>query len=234
MQALTALPGIGRTTAHAICAICFKQPTPIMDGNVKRIMTRYYGIFGDPNSTVINKQLWQKAKQAMPKQNTNDYTQAIMDLGATCCTRTNPRCTECPLQTNCYAYREQTTQTLPSAKKKIKRHIKSSYLLIFLYQNKVLLRKRPSHGIWGGLWSLPEMETPEAVDSTIAQLKVNRAHIKHLPEIQHHFTHIKLTATPVIIPTQQQKLPFNDGVWYCLDKITIGIPQLIKKILSQL
>ncbi len=239
VQQLVELPGIGLTTAHAICAICFNQSTPILDGNVKRILSRYYGIFGDPSSSKVNKTLWGKATEIMPKKHTNDYTQAIMDLGATCCTRNNPSCQQCPVHTNCYAHLHKATAQLPSAKKKIKRHIRSCYLLIFKRKSQeghieIFLHKRPHKGIWGGLWSLPETDTIETTHKLLGDLNVKHNQVVKLPALLHQFTHIKLTATPIIIPIHHQKLPFDGGVWYCLENITVGIPQLIKKVLSQL
>lgn len=151
------LPGIGRSTAGAICAAAFNQAATILDGNVKRVLSRYAGIDGWPGDKVIEKQLWQLAENFTPDQLCRNYNQAMMDLGALICTRTKPQCNLCPLQSDCIAYASGDPQQFPGKKTRKILPIKSGYML--LLQNlagNILLEQRPALGLWGGLWCLPE------------------------------------------------------------------------------
>lgn len=165
-ESVLALPGIGRSTAGAVLALSNEQRFPILDGNVKRVLTRYYAIEGYPGLPKVEEKLWALSTKLLPKKEMRHYTQALMDLGATLCTRSNPICTECPIQKECQARLTKQVHLLPTKKASTKKPVKTSELFVF-YQPKrqcVLLEKRPTKGIWGGLWSFPEL----GLDSTAA------------------------------------------------------------------
>ncbi|GAB2197614.1 A/G-specific adenine glycosylase [Sessilibacter sp. MAH4] len=155
---LAELPGIGRSTAGAIASISMGLNAPILDGNVKRVLARHFAIGGWPGKTEVLNQLWQVAEAHTPADNCNHYTQAMMDLGATLCTRTKPNCQACPLVETCVAFKENRQLEFPGKKPKTQKPTKYTAMLMFINQNgEVYLQQRPSHGIWGGLWSFPEV-----------------------------------------------------------------------------
>jgi A/G-specific adenine glycosylase len=199
IEQLVALPGIGQSTAAAILAQALDQRHAILDGNVKRVLCRYHAIEGWPGKTGIMKQLWQLAEQHTPVERVADYTQAIMDLGATLCKRSSPRCEQCPLIADCAAYRQQSVQRYPSPRPKKSLPVRAARLLLVTdsESGRLLLEKRPPSGIWGGLWSLPEA----GVDEEIAQLCRRRWGLKVLDNedydaFRHTFSHYHLQITP--------------------------------------
>jgi len=165
LEAWLALPGIGRSTAGAILAQAFEQRQPILDGNVRRVLARYHAIDGWPGDRAVQDQLWKRAEAATPHRRIADYTQAIMDLGATVCTRT-PRCNQCPLSTGCGAHRLGRTADFPGRRPRKTLPVRLTAMLVLRDENgRILLVRRPPTGIWGGLWSLPEcgIHTPVPV-----------------------------------------------------------------------
>lgn len=199
LEGLCALPGIGRSTAGAILSIGFNIRAPILDGNVKRVLARYHCIENWPGETRTANQLWERAQQHTPNQRLAHYTQAIMDLGATTCTRSNPQCVDCPLHTTCQAFIDGSTANYPAAKPYRKSRQRSAYFLICRNpQGAILLEKRPSQGIWGGLWSLPQHEEIDALKGRIEQLLGQSLQMlgEHNP-IKHSFTHFQMSIKPV-------------------------------------
>lgn len=199
IEPLMALPGIGQSTAAAILAQALDQRHAILDGNVKRVLCRYHAIAGWPGKTGVQKQLWQLAEQHTPEERVADYTQAIMDLGATLCGRSSPRCTQCPLVTDCAACQQQSVERYPTPRPKKILPVKAARLLLVTDREsgKLLLEKRPPSGIWGGLWSLPEAEAGE----TIEQLCLQRWGLKVLNKedfdaFRHTFSHYHFEITP--------------------------------------
>jgi len=163
-----ALPGIGPSTAGAILAQATGQRHAILDGNVKRVLARYQAIEGWPGQKTVEKQLWKYAESFTPESNVADYTQAIMDLGATLCARSSPKCDACPLVTDCKAFQLNRTAELPTKKPKKAIPVKQKrFLIIRNKRGEMLMEKRPPSGIWGGLWSLPELTMDEAVDVAV-------------------------------------------------------------------
>ena len=155
---LESLPGIGRSTAGAIASMAFGQSAAILDGNVKRVLARFAAIEGWPGQTAVHRELWELAESLTPATRCRDYTQAMMDLGATVCTRSSPSCTRCPLQTDCLALRRNDQERFPGKKPRKTLPVKSTIMLIIRNPaGEVFLSKRPSQGIWGGLWSFPEV-----------------------------------------------------------------------------
>ena len=160
VKTLCELTGIGRSTAGAIVSIAFQQRAAILDGNVKRVLARYHAVEGWPGQTETLNQLWEIAEQYTPDKRANDYTQAMMDMGATLCMRTKPSCERCPLQSGCIAYAQGAQNRYPSKKPKKDIPVKSVQLLMLRDPaGDILLQQRPPQGIWGGLWSFPELHS---------------------------------------------------------------------------
>ncbi|MDO5679749.1 MAG: A/G-specific adenine glycosylase [Pelistega sp.] len=195
-EVLQSLPGIGKSTANAIAAFCFNAPTPIMDGNVKRVFTRYYGITGTGSAT--EKQLWHQAYvNAQGQVGLGSYNQALMDLGSSICKRSKPQCTSCPLQQDCFAFKHNAQAELPTRKVKKSIPTRHCHMLVLQKGSQVLLQIRPSKGIWGGLLSLPEFsDGPELEQTLIAQgLEVGQA----MAAFEHVFSHFRLIIQPQLV-----------------------------------
>jgi A/G-specific adenine glycosylase len=240
---ILSLPGIGRSTAAAISTFALNAPQPILDGNVKRVFARHFNIAGWPSAPKIAQQLWQIAERENPdglNQTTNAiaYTQGLMDLGATLCTRTKPKCATCPVNTSCVAFKLGLVSSLPTPKPRKALPEKSTTMLIFMHNNEILLEKRPQTGIWAGLWSLPEIEMHE-IASEIAQSRLGLEVEADEPFsiVNHAFTHFKLAITPqplqVIRQTLQAQAP--NMIWLSInDAIGAAIPTPVRKILQLL
>jgi A/G-specific adenine glycosylase len=238
LEAVMALPGIGRSTAGAILAISTGSRHPILDGNVKRVLTRFYAIDGAPDENATLEKLWRLADDNTPANNVAVYTQAIMDLGATLCTRGKPRCDACPIAADCRARIEGRQSELPAAKRKrAVRKQKHAVMLVARRATEVLLVQRPPSGIWGGLWCLPEFDHRDAAEqyaaTTLASAKLNRA---PLPDIAHSFTHFDLVITPLVANCRGETC-VRDGtaLWYDLTRpARVGLPAPIKTLLGTL
>lgn len=235
---LTALPGIGRSTAGAILSIACGESQPILDGNVKRVLARFHAIQGWPGKTKVAAQLWAISRQYTPQQRCGDYTQAIMDLGATLCTRSKPQCEICPIANGCQAKMLEITHQLPAPKPGKTLPVKQSYwLLLQDNQQRVLLEKRPSTGIWGGLWSLPEFADVQQMLDWCLQRGYLLNEINALPCQRHSFSHFHLDYTPLIATTQNPincVMEADRTVWYKTCQIyLLGLPAPIKRLLQQ-
>lgn len=191
------LPGIGRSTAAAIASFAFDQPQPILDGNVKRVFARHFLIEGWPGLPKVEKQLWQLAETLMPQTGLVAYTQGLMDLGATLCTRSQPKCGDCPLLQSCGAFAANRVKTLPAPKPRKAIPEKSVTMLLLLDGDQILLEKRPPSGIWGGLWSLPEMtQGTDAINHVRERFGIEAEMLQPMPLLKHAFTHFRLHITP--------------------------------------
>jgi A/G-specific adenine glycosylase len=225
------LPGVGESTAGAILSLGAKQRHPILDGNVKRVLSRYRQIEGHYSKASVLKTLWQEADFHTPNKASAKYTQAIMDLGATVCTRSKPKCAACPVCKHCQANLQQTQNQYPHKKPRKLKPTKSIAVLIL--QNEkggVFLNKRPDKGIWGGLWSLIECADSDfAITKTIKSHNVMAKVEKILPQFKHSFSHYHLLIRPVLISSPGLKRGYENP-----DKLSKGVPAPIKKILSQL
>lgn len=237
-DALLALPGIGRSTAGAILAQAYGMRFAILDGNVKRVLTRYHGIHGHASESAVDKQLWLHAEAHTPAERVADYTQAIMDLGATVCTRSRPRCDACPLREGCVAWREQLTALLPSAKPGKALPTRETLMLILRdTRGRVLLERRGPQGVWSGLWSLPE-----AADSDAAwRLARHYARIDDAQELTsfvHTFSHYRLKIEPLLFDqaTVENAIADNPSVRWCdvADLASLGLPTPVRNLLRQL
>lgn len=236
-ETVQTLPGIGRSTAAAIVSFAFGQSQTILDGNVKRVLTRHFDIEGWPNTPKINQQLWALAESLVPPDNMNmiAYTQGLMDLGATICTRTKPKCDQCPLQNGCTALALDKTHCLPTPKPKKSIPQRHTTMLIIYDADKVLLQKRPQSGIWAGLWSLPEV-IMEDIPSKVAQQTMGLIVEAEEPLaiVKHVFSHYKLDITPQPLALQSGNplLSSVDLQWMPLaTAIDAALPTPVRKIL---
>jgi A/G-specific adenine glycosylase len=191
------LPGVGRSTAAAIAAFAFGERAAILDGNVKRVLARHAGIAGFPGDKKVEAKLWALAESLLPDKGIETYTQAVMDLGATVCTRRKPSCDACPVRRNCIARSKGLTGKLPEPRPKKAVPSKSTTWLVLRHNGQVLLERRPSPGIWGGLWSFPEADGKDLARDCRA-LGYRLRSTRELDTIEHGFTHFRLTIQPVL------------------------------------
>jgi A/G-specific adenine glycosylase len=207
IDAVQALPGIGRSTAGAILALSRSQRHPILDGNVKRVLARYFGVDGFPGEREVEHKLWSLAEECTPTERVAHYTQAIMDLGATLCVRSRPLCAACPLAERCVARIEGRQSTLPTPRPKKIRPQRSAHVVLMVRDDgAVLLEHRPPAGIWGGLWTLPQFDERAAADAWIVASSPpllrgegQGGATLSLPPYSHSFTHFDLTLHPLLV-----------------------------------
>lgn len=238
---LSELPGIGRSTAGAILTLGSGKRAVILDGNVKRVLTRLHCVEGWPDLPKVQKVLWQLAETLTPQERCADYTQAIMDLGATLCSRTRPACGLCPLISDCKAYASNTMEEYPQRKPRKIIPVKSTYMLIFHDQEagRVLLEKRPPQGIWGSLWSFPETTDISEFDATLqSQLMSDTRDLQQWAPVRHTFSHFHLDITPVVIPLNKEHISVMENErwhWYDLQHPEeLGLAAPVKKLLGKL
>jgi A/G-specific adenine glycosylase len=237
VEELERLPGIGRSTAGAILSIATGKRAVILDGNVKRVLARFHAVAGWPGSAAVLKNLWAHAEQATPLQRVGDYTQAMMDLGATLCTRARPNCQLCPLRPGCKAWALNLTGQLPSPRpKKVLPVKRTLMLLIHNAKGEILLQRRPPSGIWGGLWSLPEVDTLPAAATTLG-LALDEAATELLPPLRHTFSHYQLEITPARVALKDPTNSVMEGppiLWYNSEQpATIGLAAPVKRLLER-
>ncbi|MGJ8668954.1 MAG: A/G-specific adenine glycosylase [Oceanococcus sp.] len=229
MEGLAALPGIGRSTAAAILAQAFEQPAAILDGNVKRVLARHAGVPGWPGKASVLAALWGVAEQRLPQQRPADYAQAMMDMGATLCLRRKPLCAQCPVMTDCIAFATGQIADIPAAKPKKERPVRHQKFLIQRDQKgRLLLEKRPPSGIWGGLWSLPQVltETGDHFEE--------RQCLALGPAIRHEFSHFSLWLEPVKVAEKDWAVAEKaDWGWHTVHQAqALGLPQPIRKLIE--
>ena len=237
-----ALPGIGRSTASAILALSRGEGHAILDGNVKRVLSRRYGIEGDPTSQATLRKMWAQAVQCTPTVRVADYTQAIMDLGATVCTRSRPACTVCPMSLDCIAVRSGRQAELPGAKRPRVRKSREATLLLaqvnFNTGQSILLERRPESGIWGGLWSPPQFESREAALEWCRREIGEPADVPEmLTPIDHAFTHFDLRLRPLRVHCRVLNgvRDAQGRLWYTLrSPPRVGLPQPIKALFERI
>ena len=239
VDSLVSLPGIGRSTAGAILSQAFGLPIPILDANVKRVLARFFLIEGPSDKALVNRMLWDLAELCMPKTQCADYTQAIMDLGATCCTNKNPKCFNCPLQQSCLAFQNKLQHAYPT--KKIKKQVpllSQQFLVLINDKGLIYLEKRPPSGVWGGLWCLPALDMERCPLQCIEEhysLKGKSA--ESLLEFQHKFSHFHLNikALSIKISHLGSQLREPSGSWFALKEIhKLGMAKPTLKILGSL
>jgi A/G-specific adenine glycosylase len=232
------LSGIGRSTAAAIASFAFSQVQTILDGNVKRVLARHFAVTGWPSSPKVEKALWILAESLLPETDMVAYTQGLMDLGATLCSRTKPKCASCPLNSSCEAYKQNRVSELPTPKQKKTIPEKYITMLIFRQGNEVLLEKRPPSGIWGGLWSFPETEAKDFfAELSHDKFGMNVVVNQPLPILSHSFTHFKLhiQPQPLLLLKQFSQVREYGHVWLSIeDAIGAAIPTPVRKILQSM
>jgi A/G-specific adenine glycosylase len=248
---LQSLPGIGRSTAAAIAAFSCGARAAILDGNVKRVFARVFGVEGYPGERRIEEQLWLRAEALLPARDMTAYTQGLMDLGATVCARGKPACAICPLSERCVAFRTARTHELPVRKPKKSVPEKHAWMLVIGDGDEILLQKRPGTGIWGGLLSLPELDgfttldeafirTPAELAAAIETAVVSFGALdatERLAPLTHTFTHFKLHITPVRVALARRLQCAAQGSYVWLPRQDIGaaaLPAPIKKLLLSL
>lgn len=239
LSALENLPGIGKSTAGAILALGMEQRAAILDGNVKRVLTRYHAISGWPGENKIQQQLWKLAEEYTPEKQVAAYTQAMMDLGATLCTRSKPKCLICPLQKSCQGLAEGEPSIYPTPKKVKQLPVKQTQMLILVnHKGEILLEKRPPVGIWGGLWSLPEFCIDTEVQTGCQQkYGYHLESVSFLNSFRHTFSHFHLEITPVIAYLKKQNMKIMEAEFNWLDQNKLqskGLPAPVKKLLMSL
>ena len=243
LDEVISLPGIGRSTAAAILALSDNQHHAILDGNVKRVLSRFYAIKGWPGKKPVEQQLWQHAEACTPTKRTADYTQAIMDLGATLCTRSKPRCVDCPFVKHCQARLLERVEDFPGKKPKKTIPVKQATMLMLRDGDHVLLQQRPPSGIWGGLWSFPQpelkKETPAALKSWCRkQLGCELGSVQNWPAMRHTFSHFHLDITPVEATLKDHTntvMESTESVWYnTAQPDARGLAAPVKKLLEAL
>ena len=240
IDALSALPGIGRSTAAAILAQAFGERHAILDGNVRRVLARWHGVRRWPGSSAAQQALWRYAETHTPHQRIADYTQAIMDLGATLCTRSRPQCARCPVAPGCVALREGLTTTLPEPKPKRAMPTRATMMLIVRdAQGRILLERRPPRGIWARLWSLPETGNATLpVDRLRDRYAVHATRRATLERFTHTFSHYHLDVTPLLfsgVADRNRVADAGDQRWYSTTELgALGLPAPVRKLLANL
>jgi len=235
---VTALPGIGRSTAGAILSLAHNERHPILDGNVKRVLARHNEVGGWPGKSAVMKSLWELAEQHTPESRVGAYTQAIMDLGATLCTRSNPACTRCPVSDGCLAYAADTVTEYPGRKPKKAKPLRSTTMLVARAAGRVYLERRPEAGIWGGLWSLPELGDRSVENWCEDVLNATVATTEPWQTLRHSFSHYDLDIQPILVRVDAPlgKVADSDSTtWYRLDEPPPGgIAAPVRKLLDHL
>lgn len=200
VDALASLPGIGRSTAGAIASISMQVRAPILDGNVKRVLARFHAVDGWPGDKPVENQLWAIAEKYTPNERLRDYTQVMMDLGATLCTRSKPRCDECPLARKCAAFQAGDVSRYPGKKPSKATPVRQTLMLLLENERgEILLEQRPPSGLWGGLWCLPEVSQRGLLEAALHQRGLTGEREKSLPDFRHTFSHFHLDISPLRI-----------------------------------
>lgn len=230
-----ALPGIGRSTAGALMSLGLRKYGVIMDGNVKRVLSRFFAIEDDLSKPIHERAMWQLAEELCPHERNHDYTQAIMDLGATVCTPRKPLCLYCPMQQYCQAHQQGLENELPFKKAKKPVPVKSAQVLILQCGDQWLWQQRPNTGLWGGLWCLPIIEEVHELD--ILKQSLGLKQFIQKVEISHSFTHFtwQLEGLVFVIDADlQEHLAIElNGIWLePTAAVQAGIPTAMKKLIS--
>ena len=237
-EQLIELPGIGRSTAAAICALAFHERRAILDGNVKRVLARYCGIAGWTADKKIEAQLWQQAEALLPQRDVAVYIQAQMDMGATLCTRGKPKCGQCPVQADCAAYQTHRLHELPTPRPRKAVPERHATFLLLMHGNDILLEKRAPQGIWGGLWCLPQLDDGQDLVADYVQrngITVNER--IELDAFTHTFTHFKLHITPVLLHVAHKPLQVQQAgsMWLDVEEaLRAAIPTPVRMMLGKL
>jgi len=235
---MEALPGIGRSTAAAIAAFAFGECAAILDGNVKRVLARCYGVEGYPGAPKVEAKLWELADRLLPKRGQREdieaYTQGLMDLGATICTRSAPECGNCPVSSACVARMTGRTAELPAPRPKSAHPTRQATWLVLRYRKRVLLERRPSSGIWGGLWVFPEFAGRDPARHCLAEFGCSLSTRRSLPVFAHGFTHFRLEILPVVceVARRERRAESPGRAWLAEgEAAAAAVPVPVRKLL---
>ncbi|MFA6920913.1 MAG: A/G-specific adenine glycosylase [Gallionella sp.] len=225
------LPGIGRSTAAAICSLAYQERRAILDGNVRRVLARYCGVAGSPAIKSVEEKLWTLAESLLPESGVDRYTQALMDMGATLCTRSRPKCESCPVQGDCVAFRTGRVAELPTPRQRRAVPERSATFLLAMAGRDILLEKRGSSGIWGGLWCMPQFD--EEWGAYAQGWNVTEQIV--LPAFTHTFTHFKLHITPLLLRLPEKPIELRDAVWMDVNEaLSAAIPTPVRQLLEKI
>ncbi len=238
LEEVMRLPGIGRSTAGAILALSSGRRHAILDGNVKRVLSRRFGVAGNPGEPAVERTLWSLAEACTPAERIAEYTQGIMDLGATVCTRARPACLLCPVADDCVARLQGTQSELPSPRPRASRPQRAAWLVMAMRgEHKVLLERRPPAGIWGGLWGLPEFPTRAHADQWCRENLSAGAQATHGDVIRHAFSHFDYEMRPLLVRCMGRSGVLRDVDryrWYDLrDPMKVGLPKPIATLIAR-
>lgn len=232
---ILALPGIGRSTAAAICALAYRERHAILDGNVRRVLARYCGIDGNAGERRVEEGLWLKAEALLPQQDVATYTQGLMDLGATVCVRTRPVCAACPVRADCVARLTERTAELPAPRTRKSLPERRAAFLLLMHDSEILLEKRPGNGVWGGLWCPPQTKGGKAEEERYLRQNGLLAQSRtELPQLDHSFTHFRLHITPVVLRLKARPLQIQEPghLWMNVNSaLQAAIPAPVRKLL---
>ncbi|MEY1662918.1 A/G-specific adenine glycosylase [Isoalcanivorax beigongshangi] len=235
VEGLMQLSGIGRSTAGAIVSLSMGVRAPILDGNVKRVLTRLCAIDGWPGTRAVEQQLWQVAELLTPSERVGAYTQVMMDLGATLCTSRRPDCPRCPVVAHCRAHAGGRPEQYPTPKPRKTLPVRQTTLVMLQQQQQVLLVQRPPSGIWGGLWCFPEVATPEQAAELATSLGLTPGIAAALDGFRHTFSHFHLDITPVVLPVTGHLDAGADHRWVDpTDPGALGLAAPMSKLLAGL
>ena len=233
---LCALPGVGRSTAAAILAQAHGQREAILDGNVKRLLCRLFGIDGWPGAGTVEKKLWQTSERLLPQHRLADYTQALMDFGSGHCRRIRPLCDSCPFKTDCLAHATGRVDQLPQAKPRKQLPQRSCTMLLVLDGNRALLERRPPAGVWAGLWSLPQFESPEQAEVFAQRSDLTLDPSRPIQTIEHAFSHYRLSISALLARKSSAATRIADDDqrrWIALDGLkAVGLPAPVRTLLE--
>jgi A/G-specific adenine glycosylase len=237
LAALESLSGIGRSTAGAIASISLAMSASILDGNVKRVLSRFHAIEGWPGNKKIADKMWIIADRYTPEKRTGDYTQAMMDLGATLCSRSKPQCQICPLMSQCEAYAQGNVKAYPNSKPKKEKPIKSVQMLMVEHDGQVLLLQQPTTGIWGGLWIFPQQPVEQSYVENEWLLDASIKGVAQGDVFRHTFSHYHLDIHPIRIQLSAKPDYIGEraSLWYDLQNpASVGLAAPVKKLLESL
>lgn len=234
---VSALPGVGRSTAGAILSLSLGQHYPILDGNVKRVLARCYAVVGWPGKKEVENRLWALSHEVTPAQGVAQFNQAMMDLGAMVCTRSKPKCSLCPLETGCVANARHNQTDYPGKKPKQIIPERSGYFLIMQHQQQVYLQQRPTVGLWGGLYCFNQFNDEKELRRWLAERAISADNLTQLTAFRHTFSHFHLDIVPMWLPVSSSVSCMDEGtgLWYNLDQPpSVGLAAPVERLLQQL
>ncbi|MEW5967057.1 MAG: A/G-specific adenine glycosylase [Pseudomonadota bacterium] len=235
-ETLAQLPGVGRSTAAAIAALAFGRRAAILDGNVRRVLARHGGVAGWAGDTRVEAALWQLAESRLPQRDIEAYTQGMMDLGALVCTRSRPDCPACPVRDDCVAHAQNRTAELPTPRPRKTLPEREVQMLLLMDRGELLLEKRPLRGIWGGLWSLPELDPDvDPIRHCREHLGVTARTQQALPRLSHGFTHFRLHIQPVRVDLAPRRATLPGQIWLTpADALDAALPSPVRRLVARL